>query len=266
MRCIKELCLIVLIFLGSNTLLAQETPVNRHVISYIRYDDGSSFIGNIVKSNQEETVLIVNTGDSIHLDNNRIRRLRIIIVDNNVVFKQKGKFFYKKGIFASFDSGYSFFTETEDVSMQTGLLIGYRLDERTAFGLGTGFHVNTFHVNAKHVNSIWVENQFTAVYAYGRRYFGGGNVAPFIFGNFGYGFPVSGDFIDNHSGGVYVQPGVGLHFASRGKFRFITSLSGYIQHTKGSQDDRDFVFNTPIEVDYSIWYSRLMLKVGIELR
>lgn len=253
MRCIKELCFIVLIFLGSNFLWAQETPINRHVISY---DDGSLFIGNIVKSNQEETVVVVETGDSIHLDNKRIRRLKVI--KDNVVLKQRGKYFYKKGIFASFNMGSSF---TEDGSGQIDLLIGYRLDERTAFGLGTGLHLNT-----KNTNSLWIQNDFTAVYAYGRRYFGGGNVAPFIFGNFGYGFPIHGEFFDNHSGGVYAQPGVGLHFASRKKIRFITSLSGYIQHTKGSQNNRDFVFNTPIEVDYSIWYSRLMLKVGIEFK
>ena len=126
---------------------------------------------------------------------------------------------------------------------------------------GTGFHLNTLDTRA-----ILVENDFAPVYAYGRRYIGGGNnnYGPFIATKVGYGFALS--TLADHSGGFYAEPGIGLHFASRGKYRVTLSLSEYVQYTEGIQRRVDFVFNNPVLIDYTVWYTRLMFRVGVEFR
>jgi len=142
------------------------------------------------------------------------------------------------------------------------LIVGYRLDDRLSIGLGTGAHFNN-----RSTGSFFSENDFIPVYAYIRRYQGTHNWGPFLFTKIGYGFPMGRNFVmDDFSGGFFAQPGIGLHFASRGRYRFIMSLSNYVQYTKGSQRNRDFVFNNPIDIKYKVWYNRLMFKVGVEFR
>ena len=259
MKTIWLVVFIGIVLSGANSLMAQNAPANRYIINY---EDGSVFVGNVVKANLYQFVLLASTGDSVHIEKSRILKMRIL--KNDVLVKSRGKFHYKKGIFASFDLGIL------SNSGQFDLLAGYRKNEKYSYGLGVGIHINETNISG-----FFVRNDFMPIYVYGRRYIGKSNVGPFVFSKLGYGIPYqTAVFDDDHSGGFFAQPGLGLHFASRSKFRFTMSLSQYIQYTTGNERFAGFffdnfgnqIFNDTIDFDYSIWYTRVFLKVGIEFR
>ncbi|NJL75989.1 MAG: hypothetical protein HC892_14185 [Saprospiraceae bacterium] len=92
-------------------------------------------------------------------------------------------------------------------------------------------------------------------------------IRPYLFSQLGYGFGVNDEFSnDITSGGVYFEPGVGIHFASRKNLRFIMSLSQHIQRGTGSIQTFDFSSNNSIEVNYNLLFNRAVFKIGMEFR
>lgn len=234
-----------------NMVLGQNALSEERII-YL--NDGSVLIGTTLEEDLNRIVLVVSTGDTLHIDKSLIRtRLKKI---------KATKFHYTKGIFASIDLNLLAVYN----SNQIDLILGYRLNEKYALGIGVGAHTNS-----SNFNGIWPGNTFNPIYAYGRRYFAlKMKNKPFIFMKAGYGFTRSPDFgwsntqIKN-DGGLYAQPGIGLNFASRNKFRIIMSLSQYFQYSSGEQHSFD-AFNNPVEVNYSGIHSEFTFKIGIEFR
>lgn len=215
--------------------------------------DGSVFIGDLLEENSTQIVLFGSTGDTIHLDKDLIRRT--LIGRTDIILHNRGKYHSTKGLFASAGGGIA---ATYESSATLDFIVGYRKDEKFSFGAGIGYHLHETELG-----SNFLINKFAPAYIYGRRYLGRSNAGPFVFSKLGYGFPIERGFNDEYTGGVYAQPGLGLHFASRTDLKFIMSLSQYIQHSNGQRQRRD-LFSNPVNIDYSIWYLRLMFNLTIE--
>ncbi|MEQ9423704.1 MAG: hypothetical protein RJQ09_04745 [Cyclobacteriaceae bacterium] len=223
----------------------------------VTYSDGSTFRGKIVRSDGLQILLLATTGDTLHLQTEEIKRIKT--VDKNVVLSQRGKFRYNQGLFALMDLGVTF--NYSEGTILWDALVGYHLNEKYSVGIGTGFHINNMDTR-----SVYFDHDFVPVYAYGQKFFSNSNWAPFIFSKIGYGIATPPAWLrDDYSGGFYFQPGFGLQLASRSKFRLVLTLSNYLQHTTGTEL-RDNFFTDSYSVDYSVWYSRLIFKVGLEFK
>lgn len=215
--------------------------------------NGSVFVGDLLEANSTQIVLLGSTGDTVHLDKHLIRRA--LIGRTDILLHNRGKYHLTKGLYASVSGGIA---ATYESSATLDFIVGYRMDEKFSFGAGTGYHLHETELG----NSFLI-NKFVPAYIYGRRYLGNSSAGPFVFSKLGYGFPIESDFNHEYKGGVYAQPGFGLHFASRTDLKFLISLSQYIQHSNGQRRRTD-LFSNPVNIDYSIWYLRLMFNLTIE--
>lgn len=248
-----RITLIIISIICSFDLWAQlEMPIG----TIVKYIDGSIFQGKVIKEDLSFITMKVTTGDTLQI--RKIFVKKRWETSEEVVLRDRGKFHYKHGYFASFSLGQSL---TRDPTTQLNLLFGQRLNERYSVGVGTGLHFNS-----NVFNSVWRNNDFIPVYLYGRRYVNHTNSGAFVSANIGYGFPNRNSFdFEDYGGGFYAEPGVGLHFASRSKIRYIISFSQYIQHTKGEDEFTD-AFANPFRLEYSTWFFRPVLKFGIEFK
>lgn len=237
--------LLTALLLCSTTYIEAQTKKSKTIY----YDDGSVFVGNVISENDQQILLLATTGDTLHIDKNLIRGNRKKV--------RRPKFHYEKGPWAALNIGIS-------PDFQSDLLVGYRLNAKYSFALGTG--IRDIYSEA---NGIWNNSVFVPIYAYGRRYFGlEKNARPFVGLVAGYSFPVNSGFsFNNHEfeGGATFEPGVGISFAARGKSRFVMSIGQNFQYSTGSNTETDILFN-PIEIEYKRWYSRTVFKIGVEFR
>lgn len=244
------LLLIYFILCQLNLVLAQDDLSENRII-YL--DDGSVLIGIVVEEELNQIVLVVITGDTLHIDKSLTREM---------IRKIKGpKFHYTYGLFASFDLDLLSGSDNHQVD----LILGYRINEKYSVGIGVGSHTNNTYFNG-----LWTGNTFKPIYAYARRYIPLiMKNKPFIFMKAGYGFVRNSDFgwfnQFKYDGGAYAQPGIGLNFASRKKFRMIMSLSQYFQYSSGEQHSID-VFGNLVDFEYSGIRSQFTFKIGIEFR
>ena len=252
----KYYLLFLFSFLSISTLFSQFSTQKRTII-YNK--DGSFFIGKILKDHPSSIEMIKTTGDTLNIHKRQIKR--IFQTSRDIIMHTKGSVHYTSGIFASTSFGWGL---SEDHSFDWDLVVGRHLNEKWSVGLGASVNYNT----TNNFRGIRIDNRFTPIFAYGRYYINKKSARLFAFSRLGYGFGFFSDnieWVDNQTGGVHIQPGIGVHFASRKSIRFIITLSQMLQHTRGSQVDFDFLSN-PINIDYNFFYNRTMLKVGIEFK
>jgi len=232
---------------------AQILDANRVIISL---HDGSVFIGTILQEDELNIDLMVITQDTVHIHKGLIRTIHRNSKD--ILIHPGGKAHYIGGSFISTTLGWGG-DFGDNPSADLDLIIGKRLNKRFSVGAGVALNANSAVIG----NWNWIENHFMPVFAYGRYYITDKKIRPFAFSRLGYGFRTNIFWNEEHTGGVHIQPGVGIHFASRKSARFIITLSQMIQHTNGTRFNFD-VFSNPVSINYSHWYNRTMLKFGIE--
>ena len=249
----KYYLLFLLSFLSIPTVFSQLTPEKN---SIIYYKDGSVFIGEILEDHAFSIKMAITTGDTLHITKKNIRK--IFQPSRNVLMHTKGKMHYTSGIFVSTTLGGGL---SADPSFDWDLVVGRRLNEKWSVGVGAAVSFNSVW----NFRGIFLDNHFIPIFAYGRYYLTKKSARLFAFSRLGYGVRSDIALGDDHTGGVHIQPGIGVHFASRKSARFIITLSQMLQHTRGSRVDFDFLSN-PINVDYNFFYNRTMLKIGVEFK
>jgi len=249
----KILFFLLFSFLGFQYATAQLTVENKAIVYY---QDGSVFIGHIVEEDALQMKVVVVTLDTITINKAFIKR--ILRNAENVLLHQGGKFHYTDGNFVSASSGGGL---SEDESVELSLILGKRLNTKWSVGVGVAISNHSIW----NFNGLWIDNGFIPVFGYGRYYLRDKKVRVFAAASLGYGIASDLGFGGNHSGGVYFQPAIGLHFASRKRARFIITLGQTLQRTKGTQWRWDSLGNE-IVFDYKYLFNRTMLKIGIEFK
>ena len=249
----KYYLLLFFSFLSISTVFSQLTTENQAIVYY---KDGSVFIGKIVEDNATSIHIMVATGDTLHVAKKDIKR--IFRSSRDVLIHRRGKMHYTSGIFVSTTMGGGL---SDNASFDWDLVVGRHLNEKWSVGIGAATSTNSVW-NFRGVN---LDNNFIPIFAYGRYYLTNKRARLFAFSRLGYGVRSDWGWGDDHTGGVHIQPGVGIHFASRKALRFVITLSQMLQHTKGSRVDFDFLSN-PINVNYNFFYNRTMLKIGIDIK
>ncbi|MFT7450109.1 MAG: hypothetical protein ACI9VN_000822, partial [Patescibacteria group bacterium] len=187
-------------------------------------------------------------------------RVRRKLSNDNFLFHSGGRYHYTTGLFGGINIGFSPTDKT--VSEHVSFLLGYRFDKRFSAAIGLGNELTT-----STVSGFDIETTFSSYYLYGRYYLTDSRRRPFAYARAGYGSgPDEESESGRHGGGVQGQLGLGIHFASKRRSRFILSLGYHAQQTTGQQFFLD-TFGNELVVDYKkIWVNNFILKFGIEFR
>ncbi|MEM6644327.1 MAG: hypothetical protein AAF616_15215 [Bacteroidota bacterium] len=246
----KNYLAILLASLCLNSIHAQ-----RHVkeADLLYMDDGSLYVGTILNRSVEKNFLL-NTGDTINVDPFEIHKRRRLV---NVTMHRRGKFHFRRGQFVYIYSGGGG-DGTSGTSMIAGVL-GNRFSKRLSAGLGVSLDYYT-----ETVAGFWVEHAFTTPFGYGRLYLTDTKTRLYFDARLGYALQRSSFFTEDHSNGVNIQPGLGIHFASRNKVKFHLNMAGNWQYVTANSVDPGFFGSGPVELDYSIWQSQVIFTFGIE--
>ncbi|MEQ8712409.1 MAG: hypothetical protein RIC80_05300 [Cyclobacteriaceae bacterium] len=244
-----------LLFWLCHSSYAQEdrTPGQQVVIDYA---DGSLFQGTIVSATQNQLQMKLSTGDTINLNISMIDKM---VNSSNHLIKRRGKFHYRSGYFGytSIAGGSS----NIDGSFQFDLMAGYRLDERLSLGLGFAADIHDLTLG-----NSWTTLNFNPVYGYGRYYLNDKTWRLYADSKLGYAFANDTDFSEGHKGGLYFQPGLGFHIATKGKFKPHLSLSYLLLNAQGTSVDFSPWFGGQVTHDFNVWYSRVMFRVAVEFK
>ncbi len=215
----------------------------------VYYMDGSVFIGNIIEKNEFELILLVSTGDTLHLKPVFVKR---VFDTNEVLIFRRGKYHRTDGFFGVIDFGVA-----PSPVVEGSLLLGKRIYEKYAVGAGAALSTTTLRLNGE-----WMWHDFHTYFVYGRYYLNHKQRRLFADARLGYGFPRNGGWNDPHSGGIHFQPGITLLFASRNNFRFFAGISQYMQYTSGEFFSWDPFID--YEGTYSLFYNRTIIKIGFQ--
>lgn len=221
----------------------------------VYYKDGSVFIGQLVEENNQYLKIVLATKDTISIDKKYIQRIKY--APSQIIIHKAGKYHYTHGFFMSTQGGLGV-SERGDGTSQLDLLLGWRFNERLSAGIGIGIHSHQLRLS----NWTWITNNMNPVYAYGRYYLTNNRIRPFADMKLGYGFGRS-TFFSNEADGIFMQTGVGFHFASRKLHRYTFGISHLLQNASGTTFNTDQL-NNEIRYDYKLWYNRILFTLGIE--
>lgn len=217
--------------------------------------DGSVFIGEIVAENDLELMMQVVTTDIITVNKGMINRM--YRGEHEVLIHRGGKIHYNSGVFFSTTFGGGG-TDTNS-SGEWDFILGKRLNKYYSVGIGMAFTNHTLDLVF-----TTLDPGFIPVYGYGRYYLTHKRARLFGAAKLGWGFPSGFGFEINHSGGLYFQPSVGIHFASKKARRFIIAIANTIQNVSGNNVFFD-QFSNPVTTNYNLWMNRVLIKIGIEI-
>jgi hypothetical protein len=254
---LQSFLLLILLFFLANSGLAQQ-PIN-HEKAILHLIDGSVYIGNIIDEDLLSLRMVVTTGDTVRIAKELIRRKRR--TNKNIQFHTAGKFHFTKGFFVSIHLGIGMNLSQVDSeeSGQFDMLFGYRFNKKIATGIGAGISISNTRFAGE-----WIEANTIPVFAYGRYYPFDVKAKPFGELRLGWAFPNEQAFqIAAQSGGILIQPGIGINFASRKNLRFLIGFNQLIQHSKGERVSFD-PFGNRITSKFNIWFNRTVLRIALE--
>lgn len=221
--------------------------------SIVYLNDGSVYVGEIIKEDIFEIVMKTKALDTITLNKAFIKRTargkKIIAVGD-------GKFHKNKAFLAGVE--FTLHANAESSYSQLSSYFGKRIGSKFILGAGVGLTVAT----ANDVPGLWTENEFFQAFSYGRYYFNHKKIRLFSDMKLGWGFALDDAWRGNMSeGGFYAAPGIGIEFANRKKIKWSIKLSQNIQQS--STQEQWGNDDLPIQINIDQLYNRTALSVGI---
>ena len=245
----RRVLLIVFCVLSGADLTAQSQLPEKALITY---EDGSYFIGNILRRDGPVWNFELSTGDTINL---KTEKILDYLSASEVFFYKHRRYHPKKSIFI----GTSLATHAGwESSVHWDGTIGMSVTEKVDFGVGVAISGHDLDLG-----DDWVYNEFVNLYGYGRYCLNDRSMRLYLDAKAGYASPINW-WDESNTGGMYFQPGVGVLLSSRGYFKWHVGLSQYLLHTKGQTTSWGPGGNT-IEVDYDIWYNRTVFQFGVTM-
>ena len=246
----KLFILVGLVFLACAAVAQGYDPKVKSVVSY---HDGSVFRGTVFTDSGGNLKMVISTGDTISLNANLIKR---IFDQEDYIVTKKNKYHYRNGIFSY--TSVTFGTYDWDFSGQVHSVAGYRYSDRLSLGLGVGLEGHDITVG-----DDWFYHRFLSSFGYGRYYLNDKNWRLYADAKIGYAFDLEPTFFARNTSedGFLFQPGLGVHIASRNKFKMHFGMSYAFLRTRGRGAD----WSGDIQYDYQVWINRLVFSVGLEL-
>ncbi|MEM9325792.1 MAG: hypothetical protein AAGA85_09055 [Bacteroidota bacterium] len=250
----RYLTVFVLVLGGALGLLAQTLPEQEQV--YIKYFDGSIYIGTVVEREAYSIRVRIATQDTINVQYSLMKKM---LSGSDLMIFPGGKYHLKTGLYL-FSTGGAGGTDDGAITGQWDIVGGYRLTEDLHVGAGLGTEGGDIQIAG-----FWYSQSFTSLFGYGRYYpLGRSKARPYFDTRLGYGMPRN-QWDGDHTGGFHFQPGIGVEFASRNNFRFLISVSQYVQNTRGEATEFG-PFSQQVENRYNVWYNRTLFKIGLQFK
>lgn len=235
-------------------VLSQVVPHTKALSLDLRLKDGSIFKGEKVWENDSLIQMVLGTGDTITVHKSRLEKQKEFDYSHVLLF-EKRRFHRIHGLFGHLS--YGFRSYNTEITNKFDLILGKRVSSKLNLGAGFSFAQS----DALVTSNTWVFNTFLTPYVYGRRYLNQRRFRLYADAKAGYSFSTRER---NHTGGVYLEPGMGVLAASKGPVKWNIGLSLYYQPTSGQRMEPG-PFNRPIEINYNLRYTRLLFNIGIEI-
>jgi hypothetical protein len=252
----KLLVFNIVLFFGINNANAQKDKDEKYGIYYTY--SGSTYIAKITGETDEDVELTTNDGNSFSLNKFNVRAH---IPGEELLIHRKGKYHRTKGFFFNWTLGVGAAGDEdgEQSSSSNGLSVGYYLNKRIALGAGASSDVHNGEING-----VNVDNSLIPITAFGRYYLSHNTNRLFAYGAAGYGiaFEDSGREGDE-TGGFIGRIGLGLHFGSIKKSKFLLKVGYQFQQAGGTELSGGPLGNEII-TDYDIRYQRFMIGFSVD--
>lgn len=241
---------ILLLILFSNDALSQKNKDGRDLI-FLK--DGSIYIGQTLEETKDYYDFVLTTNDTIQV-------LKALALNReNYMYYSKFKYHKTRGFFWSVSLALNADFNADRPASHLEILLGHRFNKRWSMAGGTGFEFNRTEIAG-----FQIDTQFSSYFLYNRFYFNDHKKRFFAFNRIGFATAAeTEEFVAEHTGGFMMQNGIGIHFASRKKMKFVLSLCHYMQETEGQESFIDD-FGNEISTEFDIWIHRSMIKFGIE--
>ena len=246
----KSFILTIIILSQCTWLLSQDKTSKSIVYSKA----GSVYSGEIISENVFDIKMVVADNDTIVLSKRKIKKINNI--QDDIVIYENGKYHRTSGYFYSISLN-STLGDNDDSNI-LNFTFGKRLNEKWYAGLGIGQASGV----ARLPGSNRVSHKFVNLFGYGRYNFKRNKLLYFADSSVGIGIAKRQDmWRGEYTDGIYMQPGIGIEFASRNKIKWSVKLSQYIQKTSGSL--RLQLVNSEGLYEYNLLYNRTTIGVGV---
>lgn len=232
--------------------------------------DGSVLKGEIIEDNDFAVTLVIFSGDTLVIGYKHINSVGADLLETNQRYirkPRKPQFHKTEGLFVTISSG--IILSQDEPTAQLSVIGGKRINENLLLGAGVGVFDYT-----KVLSNYYMYNSYAALTGYGRYYFNTDKTKYYTALRLGYGLSLDlgeefpNDQNNHYDGGVTGQVSLGVHFASRRKWRFLVEANLGYQKTSGRINTFDWNqpnwTNFPITIEYDITFIRPGISVGIE--
>lgn len=214
--------------------------------------DGSIYKGYVLDRREFEIDVLLPTMDTISVHDVLISNIKS---SNDYNTYKKGRFHQKKGLYAV-----GFLSADYHSSGGLNGQLVYQTSPKFAWGLTGGFQVNELSLEQS-FNS----NVFWQLGLYGKYNLTRKSTRIYTDLKAGYGFTSPDTWGDPYEGGIYLEPGIGLQFASKDNFRLNIGLGQQLQRSTGQTNIWNGGNFENATIDYKLWYNRTVLRIGVEL-
>ena len=229
--------------------------------SYVYLYDGSVYIGEILSEDIFEITLQTVALKTITINKAYIKKT---IAGPNILLTKNGKYHKTSPYFLTADWMAGSSPRGDGIGLFS-IIAGQRIKTRTEVGLGLG--ITTASSRA---NELWRDQSFLNVFAYGKQYLNDKTIRPFADLKVGWSSATGNTWSGEYSGGLFLNPGIGIQIANRKKMKWSFRLSQTIQQTSG-RDNIGWAFdnnpglgnNQGTTIDYNIWLNRTTFGIGI---
>ena len=247
------------LLLFASGLIAQTTTSSAGFEDYVLLKNGSRIYGKILYYAPNDTLQIqVSSGQTMRCSPEYIKKVIMAkpkTADANAATIAKPYDFKERGFYASAVYAMSFGRNSGGAGTHTGVGLqataGYLLRRQIGFGGGVGYDAYYLKDGNAAVMSVFGE---------ARGYLSKRNVAEFFTFAVGYGQPMvqkGNPQITKRSGGLMLQPTIGLRFGASARYNFFAEIGARFQQVHYSNS------NEWVENRYTVTYQRWIIRGGI---
>ena len=227
--------------------------------SRIDTKDGSMYLGDLISEDKTSYKLKIISDDIITINKSDVKKAKT--PDNAIVLK-KGRYHNTKGLFLHYSVGLNAGYEGSGFMADAGL--GYRLSKNIELTSGLGF-LGT-QIRLFQTQRFWGEYKtFFPAYVGVKYNLTHNSVRAFASAKVGYSSSPIDNLIWNQnaldmSGGAYLEPGIGLSFASKRLGQSSISISQVIQYSNFTLNTIDR-FDNLVTGTGKVWIKRIGIKL-----
>ncbi len=252
-------CIALFLLLFAKSLIAQTTTTSAGFEDYVLLKNGSRIYGKILYYVPNDTLQIqVSSGQTMRCNPEYIQKVIMAkpkSLDASTSKMAKPYAFKERGFYATAVYALSFGRNSGGAGTHTGVGLqataGYLLRRQIGFGGGLGYDAYYLKDGNAAVMSAFGEV---------RGYLSKRNVAEYVTFAVGYGQPTvqkDNTLITKRSGGLMVQPTIGLRFGASRRYNFFAEIGARFQQVQYSNS------NEWVENHYKVTYQRWILRGGI---